>query len=170
MRERNWSAARSPEGLLIDRPRLAARAVAGRGQTLISGDLDAALGALAPGAPLLGLYARTPEGAHALRIARDRALLISPAPLDVGDGWQGDGEFGWCATAVDDGWAVVDVEGPDAPLVLMQGTAADLSANSPSAALRFMGLTCLLARTQSGFRLHVERPWLEALLSWLDEA
>ena len=93
MRERNWSAARFPEGTLIDRPRLRARAVEGFGQTLISGDLDAALGALAPGAPMLGLYALAPEGSHALRIARDRALLVTPAPLGVADGWQGDGSW-----------------------------------------------------------------------------
>ena len=52
----------------------------------------------------------------------------------------------------------------------MQGTSADLTAGSPSAALLFAGRRCLLARTAAGFRLHVERPWLEALLAWLDGA
>jgi len=33
-----------------------------------------------------------------------------------------------------------------------------------------VGLNALLVRTASGFRLHVERTWLEALLSWLDGA
>ena len=166
MRERNLSAARSPEGMLIDRRRLSAHAVTGRGQTLISGNLDAGLGALAAGAPMLGLYGLVCEGPHALRIARDRALLVTEAPLAVADGWRD----GWCATAVDDGWAIVDVEGDDAPLALMQATGADLSVNSPSAALRVVGLNALLVRTASGFRLHVERTWLEALLSWLDGA
>ena len=64
----------------------------------------------------------------------------------------------------------MDIEGVDAALALMQGTSADLSANSPPRRFGFMGLTCLLLRTQGGFRLHVERSWLEALLSWLDEA
>ena len=90
---------------------------------LISGDLEAAIGALAPGAPLLGLYALAPQGAHALRIARDRALLVTPAPLGTADGWRD----GWCATDVNDGWAAVDISGPDAPLALMQGTSADLA-------------------------------------------
>ena len=89
------------------RPGFAVAARTGLGQTLISGDLEAALEALAPGAPLLGLYGLAPDSAHALRIARDQALLVTPAPLGVAEGWRD----GWCATAVDDGWACVDVEG-----------------------------------------------------------
>ena len=113
---------------------------------LISGDLGAAIAALAPGAPLLGLYAPAPAGAHALRIARDRALLVTPAPLGAADGWRD----GWCATAVDDGWAAIDVEGPDAPSALAQGTSADLAAGSPSAAVLFAGFRCLLAADGRG--------------------
>jgi sarcosine oxidase gamma subunit len=166
MREMDWPHARRSEGPLIDKPRLQARALTGRGQTLISGDLEAAIAALAPGAPLIGLYASAPEGAHALRIARDRALLVTPAPLGAPEGWRD----GWCATAVDDGWVAIDVEGPDAPSALAQGTSADLAAGSPSAAVLFAGFRCLVARTEAGFRLHVEAPWLEALLTWLDGA
>ena len=57
-----------------------ARRLDGLGQTLISGDLDAAIAGLAPGAPILGLYALAPESAHALRIGRTSALLVTPAP------------------------------------------------------------------------------------------
>ncbi|HKN28037.1 MAG TPA: hypothetical protein VJY34_09200 [Roseiarcus sp.] len=164
MREMAWAPARRGTGTLIDRPRLTARALGGLGRTLISGDLGAAIAAIAPGAPLIGLYGPAPTGAHALRIARDRALLVTPAPLAAADGWRD----GWCATGVDDGWAAIDLEGPDAPSALAQGTSADLAADSPSAAVLFAGLRCLLARIDGGFRLHVEAPWLEALLAWLD--
>ncbi len=166
MREMSWAPARRGTGTLIDGPRLTARALNGRGRVLVSGDLDAAIAALAPGAPLLGLTAPAPEGAHALRIARDRALLVTPAPLGAAEGWRD----GWCATAVDDGWATIDVDGPDAPSALAQGTSADLDAASPSAAVLFAGFRCLILRTDAGFRLHVEAPWLEALLTWLDGA
>jgi hypothetical protein len=166
MREMKWPPARHIDGMLIDRPRLQARALSGRGSAMISGDIEAAIAALAPGAPILGLYALAPEGAHALRIARDRALLVTPASLGAADGWR----EGWCATSVDDGWAAVDVAGPDAPLALSQGTSADLAGGSPSAAVLFAGLRCLLVRTEAGFRLHVEAPWLEALLTWMDGA
>ena len=164
MREMNWAPARRAEDVLIDRPRLTAHALSGRGSTLVSGDLQRAVAALAPGAPTLGLYALARDGPHALRIARDPALLITPQPLGTADGCRD----GWCATSLDDGWAAIDIAGEDAPLALAQGTAADLEAGSPSAAVRFAGLRCLLARTEAGFRLHLEAPWLTALLTWLE--
>jgi hypothetical protein len=166
MRETAWPPARRAEGLLIDRPRLKASALSGRGHTLISGDLDAAITVLAPGAPMLGLYALAPETAHALRIARAGALLVTRAPIDPPEGWRG----GWCATALDDGWTAIDVSGPDAALALAQGTSADLKTGSASVSVLFAGFRCLLSRTPDGFRLYVERPWLEALLTWLDGA
>ena len=105
-----------------------------------------------------------PEGAHALRIGRTSALLVTPSPLAVADGWR----EGWCATSVDDGWAAVEVSGADAPQALMQATTADLAAGSPSAAVLVFGLRGLVVRTSSGSRFHVETPWLETLLAWLD--
>ncbi len=166
MRETDWAPARRADGALIARPGFVAKARTGLGQTLISGDLEAALKALVRGAPLLGLYGNAPRGKHALRIARDKALLVTPSPIAVAEGWR----EGWCATAVDDAWVVVDVEGPGAGLVLMQGTSADLAAGSPSAALLFAGRRCLLLKTEKGFRLHVEAPGFEALMAWLDGA
>ena len=164
MREMRWSPPRGGAELLIDRPRLTACRLGGLGQTLISGDLDAAVAGLAPAAPMLGLYALLPAGAHALRIGRMSALLVTPAPLARADGWRD----GWCATSVDDGWAAVDVSGADVPQALMQATSADLASGSPSAAIIFFGLRGRLVKTPSGFRVHVEAPWLETLLGWLD--
>jgi hypothetical protein len=164
MREMEWPPARGRAELLIDRQRLNARRLGGLGQTLISGNLDAAIAEIAPGAPMLDLFGFAPENAHALRIGRASALLVTPAPLSVVDGWRD----GWCATSVDDAWAVVDVSGADAPRALMQATSADLAAGSPSAAVFVFGLHGLLARTPSGFRVHVGAPWLETLLAWLD--
>jgi hypothetical protein len=164
MRETRWPPARGRTGILSDRPRLQARALDGLGQTLISGDLEAAIAALAPGAPILGLYKLAPEGAHGLRIGRMSALLVTPAPIAALDGWRD----GWCATSVDDGWAAVEVSGGDAPHALAQATSADLGAGSPSAAVIVFGPRGLLARTEAGFRLHVDAPWLETLLAWLE--
>jgi hypothetical protein len=164
MREMEWPPARGGAEPLIDRQRLIARRLGGLGQTLISGNLDAAVAGLAPGAPMLGLYALAPESAHTLRIGRMSALLITPAPLAVMDGWRD----GWCATNVDDAWAAVEISGADAPQALMQATSADLASGSPSAAVFVFGVRGLLARTPSGFRVHIESPWLETLLTWLD--
>ena len=122
MREMEWPPARGGAELLIDRQRLNARRLGGLGQTLISGDLDAAITEIAPGSPMLGLFGFAPESAHALRIGRMSALLVTPAPLVAADGWRD----GWCATSVDDGWAAVEVSGEDAAQALMQATSADL--------------------------------------------
>ena len=97
-------------------------------------------------------------------IGRASALLVTPAPIAVPDGWRD----GWCATGVDDGWTAVEVSSKDAPQALMQATSADLAAVSPSAAVFVFGLRALLARTEGGFRVHVEAPWLETLLAWLE--
>ena len=166
MREMEWAPARGGAELLIDGQRLTARRLSGLGQTLISGDLDAAIADLAPGAPMLGLYALAPEGAHGLRIGRTSALLVTPAPLTTAEGWRD----GWCATSVDDAWAAVEVSGEDAGNALMQATSADLASGSPSAAALIFGLRGLLVRTAPGFRVHVESSWLETLLTWLDGA
>src|SRR4029077_15752688 len=120
MREMEWPPARGDAGLLIDRQRLTARRLGGLGQTLISGNLDAAIAEIAPGAPMLGLFGLAPESAHALRIGRASALLVTPPPLAVADGWR----EGWCATSVDEGWAAVEVSGEDASKAVMQATSA----------------------------------------------
>jgi hypothetical protein len=164
MREMEWPPARGGAELLIDRQRLTVRRLGGLGQTLISGDLEAAIAALAPDAPMLGLYAPAPNNAHALRIGRTSALLVTPAPLAIVDGWR----EGWCATSVDDGWAAVDISGSDATQALMQATSVDIASGSPSAAVLLFGLRALLARPPFGFRVHLESPWLETLLTWLD--
>jgi hypothetical protein len=163
MREMEWPPARGGAELLIDRQRLTARRLGGLGQTLISGDLDAAIAEIAPGAPMLGLFGFAPESAHALRIGRTSALLVTSTPISVAEGWR----EGWCATSVDEGWAAVEVSGEDASKAVMQTTSADLASGSLSAAAMIFGMRGLLARMPSGFRVHVEAPWLETLLTWL---
>jgi sarcosine oxidase gamma subunit len=164
MREMEWLPARGGSELRVDRQRLTVRRLGGLGQTLISGDLDAAIADLAPSAPMLGLYALAPESAHALRFGRQSALLVTPAPLAISEGWRA----GWCATSVDDGWVAVEISGADAAQALMQATSTDLASGSASAVILVFGLRGLLVRISSGFRVHVEAPWLETLLTWLE--
>ena len=80
MREVEWPPARGGARLLIDGPRLTAGRLGGLEQTLISGEIDAAVAALALGAPMLGLYALAPAGALGLCIGRMSALLVTPSP------------------------------------------------------------------------------------------
>jgi heterotetrameric sarcosine oxidase gamma subunit len=162
--EMDWPAPVATPGATLDRPTFTARILPPAGATLIGGDLAAALAELAPGAPLVGLGGETGDGAHALRIARDRALLVAAAPLAAPDGWRADG---WAASAADDGWMAVEIAGPGAADVIAQGTAADLALGSPSAMTLFAGRPMLLARRGDAFRLHVEAPFREYLWEWL---
>ena len=50
MREREWSSPRPRTGRVVERPGLAVDVVSGLGQTLVSGAMEPALAALAPGA------------------------------------------------------------------------------------------------------------------------
>ena len=165
MREMEWPPARGGAELLVDRPRLTARRLDGLGQTLISGDLDAAVASLAPGAPMLGLYALAPAGAHALRIGRTSALLVTPAPL------------GRCRTA----GATAGARPASTTAGLRSRSRARTRRRrscrrprpiSPRVHPRppSLSLACAACsrETPSGFRVHVEAPWLETLLGWLD--
>jgi hypothetical protein len=153
MREMRWSPPRGGAELLIDRPRLTACRLGGLGQTLISGDLDAAVAGLAPAAPMLGLYALLPAGAHALRIGRMSALLVTPAPLSVADGWRD----GWCATGVDDGWAAVEVSGEDAAQAQPRPTSLPVRPRPPSLSLACAA--CSRARPPASASISRRRGW-----------
>ena len=156
----DWSESR------LEREGWQVHAVAGLRQTLVSGDLGRARAAFAPDAAEVGLWSiATPP--CLVRIARDRALLVSESPPGIADGWNAEG---WAASDVTDGWQVLDISGPEAVDIVREGTAADLDAGSPSAAVRFAGITgVLVCRTEAGAaRLHVERSLAPYLWRWLE--
>ena len=86
MREMEWPPARGGAELLIDRQRLTARRLGGLGQTLISGDLDAAIAGLAPGAPMLGLYALAPKRRARLAYRPNQRAARHPRAASVAAG------------------------------------------------------------------------------------
>lgn len=150
---------------LIRRPGFEARFVDGLGQTLVSGNLDAAKAALAPDAPEVGLWKLAGEGRCWVRIARDRALLVSP-PLSVAAGWHS----GYVATPCADAYAVLELSGAEIPQVIAEATSVDLDAGSRSAAILFAGVTAFLYRTSdTTARLHVESPLSAYLWTWLTD-
>ena len=65
-----------------------ARAVLGLGQVLVSGKIAAAVNALASGAQETGLWGVVETSPHVVRVARDRALIVSAGPLAVEPGWR----------------------------------------------------------------------------------
>lgn len=149
----------------IVRASWSARPAHGLGQMLLSGDLGAARAALAPAAAEAGLW-QVAGGDALVRIARDRALLVTARPLDAPAGWS---PGGWAASPADDAWAVFELAGESARAVCAQATSADLEAGSPSAALLFAGVACLLYRIAPDIaRLHVESGFAPYLWRWLE--
>lgn len=163
-RGRFWTPAPDPDAVL-ERDGFCARRVCGLGQTLVSGDLAAAVAALAPGAPQVGLWQVAESGVFGVRIARDRCLLVTPAPPGVEPGWRD----GFAATPCDDAFAVIEISGEALDPLVAEAVAADLSSGSGSAAVPFAGVAALLYRLDARTaRLHVESPLAAYLWAWLD--
>ena len=165
-RSKFWTASPDWATAEIRRDDWRARAVLGLGQVLVSGRIAAAVDALASGAEEAGLWGVAETSPHVVRIARDRALIVSAEQLAVEPGWRSDG---WAATPADDVYAVLEIDGAGLPALVSEATAADLDAGSPSAAIMFAGIPCLLYRTgQMTARLHVERPLATYVWHWLE--
>lgn len=171
MREMNWPELPDLSGEIIARNDLRVTGATAPAALLISGDLDAALAALAPGAPMLGLGADTQAdggaGTWAARIARDRALLVGAALPDVAAGWHAGG---YGISQAGDLWRLFAVAGSAADRVIAEGTSADITAASPSAAVLFAGQTCLLLRQRGAWLIGAETPRAWALATWLKDA
>jgi hypothetical protein len=154
MRERNWTNHAPEAGDTLKTPGATVHCLAPGGQTVLSGALDAAVAALAPDAPMLGLLDTMPgSGAYALRIARDRALLCTPEPPGAAPGWHAD----FALSAADDLYVPMQIERDAGGLLL----AACMSATggSPSAMTIFAEKPCLVARAGGGaVRAWVQRP------------
>ncbi|MBK0399556.1 hypothetical protein H0I76_10160 [Limibaculum sp. M0105] len=167
MDEMSWPDTIPSPGATLDLGGVQAACLAPGHAVLVSGNLGAALAELAPGARMVGLGGDIGGGAFALRIARDRALLVAPTPFEIADGWQA-ADYG--VSRAGDAFCPISLVGERAGQVIAQGTACDLKGNSPSAALIFAGQFALLARDGAAFMLWVERPMLAYVWDWIGQA
>ncbi|MBS3651099.1 hypothetical protein KEU06_21025 [Pseudaminobacter sp. 19-2017] len=165
-REQFWSAPPEWETAEITRAGFSARPVLGLGQVLVSGQFDAARETLAPGAPEAGLWSVIEGDRYLVRIARDRALLVTSQPLAIQSGWHAQG---FATSPADDGWSVFELGGEGLRDVIAEAVSADLDRGSPSAAVQFAGTTALLYRTaENRARLHLERAVAAYVWQWLE--
>jgi len=103
------------------------------------------------------------KGSYALRLRRDRLLVVNGAPMT--QGWYN----GVATSDVSDGYGVVEVDGRDAFAVLQRGTEISRAVPSGSVARQFSGFGVFLyACGASRFRLHVARGHLDALCAMLE--
>ena len=106
---------------------------------------------------MLGLLDDTPPGPHALRIARDRALLITEAPLRW-EGWQD----GYAASAADDLHLRITVTGSRAAEIGSMFMSAERG--SASTSTLFAGCMALIVSVKDGLCVRIARP--EAASVW----
>ncbi|MBV6638713.1 MAG: hypothetical protein KI788_22730 [Mameliella sp.] len=154
-----WTTASPTPGSILQGQSMSVTCLPSTGAALISGNLDAAIAALAPGAALLGLLDARPHTPFALRIARDRALLITAEPLDLVPGWHD----GFAVSPADDLYLVLAITGEGARG--LQDACLSAPAGSPSAATPFGGHACLVLDNGQGPDVWVPAP--EAAALWL---
>lgn len=135
-------------------------------QLLIGGRLDAAAEALCPQAQATGLWEISQRDETLVRLARDRALLVTPAPVAVEAGWR---EPGWCATDMSDAWRVFEIAGPRVEDLVARAVTADFRAGSPSAAILFANVEAVLYRKDETIaRLHVDTALAAYAWRWME--
>lgn len=131
-----------------------------RRQTLISGTYSSAV-ALAGVGAAIGWPDKVAGGSYALRLRRDRVLVVNGPAL--ADGWH-DAE-GLAVSDMTDGYAVIEIGGAHAMGVLMRGT--EISPDEPSASVvrGYAGYGTLIyaGETEGRFRIHVARSFLDGL-------
>lgn len=173
-RDRAWPAADALTALPLERPGLTVAAWHPRSLQLASGLVAAALKAAGVAGPALGWPGQTTAKAHALRLARDRVLLVDGTPL--APGWHKAGKAGAAAgfavSDLADGLVALDLFGPALPDLLAQATDRRPSVPSPSLRTGFAGLPATLHQlpARDALRLYIERPHLPTLCAWLRAA
>ena len=133
---------------------------------LVSGDIAAAMVDHRLTTESVGLWQICGDAACALRIGRDRALIVSSTQSEIHTGWN---PRGYAVSPADDGWMAFDIAGPAMRELVAEMTVADLEAGSPSAACQACGVVALLHRTAAGVaRIHVETGQGPYLWRWIE--
>lgn len=162
MYDRIWTTRTPLPGETLQANGLTIRCEAAGGASLVSGDLDAAIRSLAPEAPVLGLLDDTPTGAYALRIARDRALLCTEAPLGL-DGWRD----GFAVSSADDLFLQIRITGDRA--ADLRSACMSGGRGSASTAILFAGQSALVVSVPEGICVRVQAPDAAALWAHLEK-
>ena len=155
----DWNTAR------LTRPDWRVHVVDGLFQTLLTGYLAAAFASQHPQPASVGFWGIAPTRA-AIRVGRDRALLVSPQKFAPGFGWRDDG---WAASDASDAYSVLSLIGPALRTLVAEATSADIDGASRSAAIQFAGAPALLYRVaEDEARLHVETALAPYVWRWLE--
>ncbi len=149
----------------LDRNGIVVRSVVVNSQHLVSGNLAgfaAKAGLPDDGA---GAFARIGGARYALRIARDRMLVVNGAADAMDAGWHEDGH---AVTDVSALYHVFEIEGEGIGALIGEAMFVDPDAQSPSALTMFAGQQAIVYYHQGRLRVHVERGFAPYIWQWLE--
>ncbi|AEH84762.1 hypothetical protein [Mesorhizobium opportunistum] len=162
-----WPIAPDWPAAMITTPGLAVRTVTGLDQMLVSGDLDAWARLSGVKAEGVGAFGAAQGERYAARLARDRLLVVSNAPLAIAAGWH---KEGFAVTEISTGLQLFEIEGVGLDAFIARGTTIDPRQSSASATLSFAGVSAIVYRHGSKLRIHVDRGLAAYLWTWMEQA
>jgi heterotetrameric sarcosine oxidase gamma subunit len=161
-----WTPTPDWAAVKIIRADWSAKPVLGLSMALVVGNIAAAISALAPHLSEVGLWQVASASDHVIRIGRDKALIVTSAPIPFETGWNAGG---FSATDASSASGVIEIAGQALPDIIAEATAADFDAGSRSASLLFAGVACLVMRTAPDTaRLTIEIGHMTYLWRWLE--
>jgi len=156
----DWSVA------AIIRAGWSAKPVPGLSMALVAGDIAAASATLAPGLPEVGLWTIANGSDCVIRIARDKALIVTSTTPGFETGWNA---AGFSVSDASSAYGVIEIAGSALTEVTAEATAADIDAGSNSASVLFTGIPCLVIRKASEVAwVFLETGHMTYLWRWLE--
>lgn len=142
---------------------IAARPLSCSSRHLVSGNLDAFLAAKGL-PPALGALGIAPAEPYALRLARDRMMVVG-AP-ETG-GWHA---AGFAVSDISAAFQAFAIDGAMSAGLIAHATMLDPGRPGPSCNVPFAGHPAMVHRqSEDGLVVHVERGLAAALWAWLDD-
>lgn len=150
----------------LDTPSGSLRILDGLQQYLVSGDLDAASAELGFALPGVGAMELAHGNGYAVRLGRDRVLIVAPAGQRPEPGWH---EQGYAVSDMS-ALGVFEIEGLLSESVVSRATTLPVTGTGPSAAVSFAGTDACLYRHDrpDRVRLHVDPSLIDYLWTWLE--
>ena len=158
--EPDWADAR------LEGRTLRVSAVSGIVQRLISGDVERFLARHDLGRDVGALGLALGER-YAVRIARDRLLVIGLSAAELTDGWH---DEGYAISTVSSALRLFEARGEGVRALLGRATTIDPDNPSPCAAMPFGGVMGIVYRHGDGeiLRVHIERGLAGYLWEWFE--
>jgi sarcosine oxidase gamma subunit len=161
-----WTPAPDWTAVEIVRADWSAKPVLGLSMALVAGNIATAISALAPDMAGVGAWQVVNASDHVIRIARDKALIVTSAPIAFATGWNA---AGFSVTDASGAYGVIEIAGQALAEIIAEASAVAIDAGSRSAALLFAGIGCLAVRTAPDVaRVYMEAGYMTYLWRWLE--